>query len=471
MKKIVLSLAGVLAATAFAPEASAIPAFARQTGMACTACHAQHFPVLNAFGRAFKAGGYTMMGAQGKVEGDHLSIPNQLNASMVLKLRYQKDSSAGAAVSASGGTVANVNNPNTLGDGQVQWDEFALFFGGRISENVGFALEGNMMSGGSLLGGFRMPFVYDVGAAKISVVPFTTDAMGPQMGYEQSSAGVFRANRWAEHRRDISAIQYNADRGLDGGAASGFALVAAGDMGYVSFTKWSPSFAMGANGDAPHDLDSNYFRIAATPTVGNWALHVGAGRMSGTSTIQGASPAGAATDGTARVGAIAGTLIDTDQTFADFQAQGEVGGKELGVYATWARAPATTNCNAYNTHATNAGACRIVATKPVGGQAVSDRKAWTIGADYSVIPNVLSIGAAYRNAETGSEIDAADTLAGRGKDNNAVILTAVYDLYQNVALHLNYSKYSGNDLNRTAAKSVTEKVQSNLMTLMLEAAW
>src|SRR3990172_1729051 len=94
MKKIVLSLAGVLAATAFAPEAAAIPAYARQVGMACTACHAQHFPVLNSFGRAFKAGGYTMMGAQGKVEGEHLSIPDTLNMSMIVKLRYLDNNTA-----------------------------------------------------------------------------------------------------------------------------------------------------------------------------------------------------------------------------------------------------------------------------------------------------------------------------------------------------------------------------------------
>src|SRR3989338_6880146 len=94
MKKIVLSLAGVLAATAFAPEAAAIPAYARQVGMACNACHAQHFPVLNSFGRAFKAGGYTMMGAQGKVEGEHLSLPDTLNMSMIVKLRYQDNNTA-----------------------------------------------------------------------------------------------------------------------------------------------------------------------------------------------------------------------------------------------------------------------------------------------------------------------------------------------------------------------------------------
>jgi len=41
--------------------AEAVPSFARQTGMSCSACHQNgHFPELNAFGRQFKLGGYTM---------------------------------------------------------------------------------------------------------------------------------------------------------------------------------------------------------------------------------------------------------------------------------------------------------------------------------------------------------------------------------------------------------------------------
>lgn len=41
------------------PEAHAVPSFARQTGMACEACHTV-FPELTHFGRMFKANGYTL---------------------------------------------------------------------------------------------------------------------------------------------------------------------------------------------------------------------------------------------------------------------------------------------------------------------------------------------------------------------------------------------------------------------------
>lgn len=422
MKKIVLSIAGVMAAAAFAPEASALPAFARQTGMACTACHAQHFPVLNGFGRAFKAAGYTMMGAQGKVEGEHLSLPDTLNAAILAKVRYQMDNTANVNLT---GTQAN-----GVGDGQLQFgDEFSLFFGGRVAENIGFLFEGNTVAvGGALLAGFKLPVMFDMGGAKIGVTPFTTDALGVQYGFELSSGGVLRANRWAEHRRETSAIQYLANDGGAGlGQATGIALTAQNDMGFINITKWAPAFGMGANGAGvnSYSMKNSYFRIAATPTVGDWAMVVGAGSMSGTGG-EGLT--------------VTGLPVQTKETFFDFQAQGEVAGKELGVYAQHASAPisAAGIRNAYN-----------------AGN-VQTKKAWTIGADYSVIPNSLHVGAAYRSGKNGAAV---------GVDgDNAVTLTAVYDLVQNVALHVNYSSYSGSAHN--AVNSV-----KNLTTFMLEAAW
>ncbi|MEK6538636.1 MAG: hypothetical protein AABZ46_05880, partial [Nitrospirota bacterium] len=92
-KVCLVGIALVFIITAFilsAHDAEAVPAFARQTGLSCSTCHFQHFPALNAFGRSFKAGGYTMVGGQSMIEGDMLSVPSVLNASMVMKLRYQK---------------------------------------------------------------------------------------------------------------------------------------------------------------------------------------------------------------------------------------------------------------------------------------------------------------------------------------------------------------------------------------------
>lgn len=420
MNKIVLSLISVLASVVFAPQASALPAFARQTGMTCFTCHQQHFPVLNSFGRAFKASGYTIMGTQGVIEGEHLSLPNTLNAAILLKARYQKDN----------GPVSAPGQPNTPSDGMVQFgDELSLFFGGRVAENIGVLFEGNTVASGALMAGIKMPFMFDAGNTKLSVIPFSTDALSVQYGYELSSGGVMRANRWAENRRETSAVQYNADQGLNLGGATGVALVAQNDMGFINYTKWSPNYGMGANGGAfnSYDMGSNYIRVAATPTLGDWAIVAGVGIMGGESLI-----------GDPAVPAAAAVLAETKQTFADFQAHGVVGANELGVYAQYANAPVAA---AGGTSAYGAGA--------------TARKAFTIGADYSVMPHVLSIGAAYRNAQNGSATNNGD---------NAVTLTAVYDLAMNVALHANYSTYSGSA--HTGAGATT-----NLYTLLLEAAW
>lgn len=442
MKKI-LSLMGVLAATAFAPEASALPAFARQTGMECTACHQQHFPVLNGFGRAFKAGGYTMMGAQGLVEGEHLSIPANLNAAILVKVRYVKDNTPG---------MNPTTGPTNTGNGQLQFgDELSLFFAGRVTENIGFMFEGNTAAvGGALVAGLKLPMSYDLGAVKLTAVPFTTDALSVQYGFELSSGGVMRANRWAESRRETSAIQYNADRGPDAGNATGVALVAHNDMGFINFTKWSPSYAPGSNGQqaatpSTSIMTNNYLRVAATPSIGDWAIVAGLGAMRGTG-----------------YGNMAAQTIETKQTFADFQAQGAIGGQELGVYAQYATAPAAAGAApvAAGTTTVAANTAAGIASTNAYNSGLNTRKAFTIGADYSVIPHTLSIGAAYRNAKNGG--------AAGADGDNAIALTAVYDLYQNVALHADFSKYSGSAHNATLA---TPQPLTQSLLLMLEAAW
>jgi hypothetical protein len=437
MKKVALSLASVLAAATFAQEASAVPSFARQTGMACTSCHFMKYPTLNGFGRAFKAAGYTMMGAQEKVEGEHLSIPGVLNASLLFKYRYQKTDGTGAAATPGAGVTAATGT----NDGQWQMgDEFSLFFGGRIAETehftIGFLNENNAAVGG--LAGLRVPVTVDLGAVKAQIVPFTTDALGVAYGFELSSGGVMRANRWAENRRAVSAIQYNADRGPDGGAAAGTAFVLQNDMGFINFTKFSASFAPGANGAAipSTNFGQTYIRVAATPSIAGMDIVAGFGKESGTS-----------------FGNLAGMEIENNQTFADLQVHTTVAGMEAGLYAQYANAPASsatsTAINAHNSRE---------ATPGVWVNGTKDRSAFSIGGEVAVIPHALAIGAAYRDAKTGR----ADA-TGAVYTDKAFTVTAVYDLTQNVALHADYTSYSGTEATRAAKKSE--------FLGMLEAAW
>ena len=453
MKKIVLSLASVLAATAFAPEAAAVASFARQTGMACSACHQQHFPVLNSFGRAFKAGGYTMMGAQGKVEGDHLSIPDTLNLSMLLKLRYQDQG---------GSPTATQNLGDGLGvtssNGQWQFgDELVMFGGGRVAENVGFfteiTLAKNPTSANAAI--FRMPFAFDVGSVKLSIVPFTGDASGVTTGYDLGSTGTLRANRWSEQRSDISAFQYSLSSGAGGygGAATGFAFVAQNDMGYINYTRWSPNYMIGANSAAAGnsgatDMNSNLFRFAITPSYNDWAFHLGGGFMTGVSELSGGGLTTVANS----------AMYDARAHFFDGQAHGKLGGKDIGFYATYAKAPKVGGT--CGTTTLTAGIQKTSGCNLFNGNAL-DKWSWTLGADYSIIPHTLHIGAAYRDGRTGQE-----TVAGNGQAKTAksTMVQAIYDFTQNVALHAIYSSRSGSVYLPTSSGQ-------NETLLMLEAAW
>ena len=407
MKKVVLALAGAMAAVAFAPEASAVPSFARQTGMACNACHFQHFPVLNSFGRAFKAGGYTLMGSQGKVEDEHLSIPNALNASMLVKLRYQKENGTDAPNTPSGATTNS-------GQWQIP-DEFSLFFGGRVAENIGMLTEINLAgvngtTGGTAVG-FKLPFVFDAGGVKLSAIPFMTDSGSMAYGYELGSTGLIRALRWSEERSAISAMNFI---GLNNGPATGLAFVAQNDMGYINLTRWSPHFSAGGGAGQAIQLRNNWIRVAATPTVADWAMHIGLGVASGTSE-----------DAT-------GTKTDTKATILDFQGQTQPGSNDFSLYANYGRAPSSTD-NMWNT-------------------AANTKSAYAVGADYSVIQHVLHVGGSVLRGDNGA--------ASNNKDN-AIMVQGIYDLTQNVGLHLVYASYNGSAHASTANKT----------TLMLEGAW
>jgi len=466
MKKIVLSMAGVLAATAFAPEASAIPAFARQTGLACSSCHYQHYPVLSTTGQEFKVGAYTQLSAKGKFKGEDLSIPDQLNAAILLKARYQKTSGADAA-----GTVSGT----TTNGGQWQIpDELSLFFGGRIGDNgmikMGFMNENNMVGGpaGGIIAGLKVPVAIALDPVTVQVIPYGTDALGMAYGFEQSSTGMTRGVRWAEHRNEISAAQYT---GLGSGTASGIAYVVNSDMGYVNISKWSPAFfyVAGATGV---QMSNTWVRVAATPTIADWALHIGFGQASGS---------GYTDNGV--------TKVDTKGQVFDVQAQGVIAEMETSFYFQNAKATKS-----------DAGAATA---NLFNASTVADKTATTIGADFSVIPHTLHIGVAYRSAKTGGADAVAATAAQNvgsfdpvtglpivtvvpgtaakaaraSESDNALTVTAVYDLFQNVALHANYSMYSGSAYNAGGAKdAVTTKADGSkgsksLLTLMLEAAW
>ncbi|MEQ1487638.1 MAG: hypothetical protein ABL920_04040 [Methylotenera sp.] len=410
--KYIFSLAIIAITATFSMTSQATPAFARQMGQACLSCHFQHFPTLNAHGQKFKAGGYTEMGKQGTLKGEGLSLPSTLNASLFTKIRYQTTNGS------------DLPGTSTAGSGQLQFpDEFALLFGGRISDNIGFMLEGQLANGAApFLAGFKMPFMYDVKGTKVGVIPYTTDALGAAYGFELLSTGAVRNIRTMEHRNESSAQQYIGTAT----AAMGVAFVAWNPDYFVNVSKWSPNNAAVSDGLANGNPSSTYVRAAYTPTLGTWETAIGGQYWGGHS----------------NVGDVNDLVrpVDTKAWAIDAQAQGSVMNLPLGVYFSHANAKGS----------------------PVGGQVnlfngnVNDKRATAISAELGVVPNKATIMLAYRNGDNGKATNSSD---------NAVSIGATYSIAQNVQLQFQHS-------NRTqAGYEGTATGGDKLTTFMLSSGF
>lgn len=414
----------IVSVMAVSTKSYAVPAFARQMGIECNSCHYQQFPLLNQFGRSFKAGGY-IMSTQQHVEGDRMYLPNVLNASLVTKVRYQK-------------TNGDSDPKEGTDRGELQFpDEAALLIGGQAGTHVGFLLEfatfgtANTGSGEvtgtkadtgsgdfSLFASYKMPIVYDVAGSKLSVIPFSTDGLGAAYGFELLNTGAVRNIRLTEHRKEVSAQQY---LGTDG-AATGFAFVAANDMGFINISQWAPVHGTNDNSFL------NYFRIAATPQLGGWDLGIGGQLWSGTS------------EGTFGGDEVPGTKKKAEAWAVDAQAQGSIGSIPVGVYMTYGMAAKT-----------KAGETENI----FNGQA-DDKTAATIAAEATLLP-YTQVSLAYRTADNGKATDS---------DDNAIAIGVKYHLTQNVQLSLNHTIYSGD-----ANKNNRGGAGDQLSTLMIFAAF
>lgn len=384
-------LAAAAVVLAWPQEAAAVPAFARQTNMACTACHFQHFPAINAFGRAFKAGGFTQKSGQSMIEGEALSIPVALNASLVIKVRYQKTN----------------GDTSDTDFGELQFpDEAALLIGGRAGEHIGFLLEmatvgeatgsvnpdNTVDSEFSLFSSYKAHFNWKVQDVNVGAVLFSTDALGVGFGFELLNTGLARNQRIAEERNTTSAVQFV---GLGATAAQGLALVASHPMGYVNFSFWTPD-----HGPVAVNGFSNYLRAAVTPQILGWDTGFGGAVFFGETSRKTGDE-------------------DTKGWALDAQAQGTVAGRPLGIYLAYAKAEPTAT-NLFNASAS---------------AAAKDKDAWSILAEFGVIPNKWTVFAGYLDGDTGGT--SAKT------ESKAITVGTTYMLAQNVELQLSNVSFSG----------------------------
>ncbi len=119
--------AGAVLVPLSAHQALAVPSYARQTGLACEACHTV-FPQLTPFGRAFKASGYTLFNTL-KVEDINQMKKSTLSISDLPPV----------SVMVMAGTIAEAK-ANDSNSSKVSTDfpqQASIFYAGRISDNVG----------------------------------------------------------------------------------------------------------------------------------------------------------------------------------------------------------------------------------------------------------------------------------------------------------------------------------------------
>jgi hypothetical protein len=415
MKKVALTLASIAAIATFAPEASAIPAFARQTGMACSACHFQHFPLLNGFGRAFKSGGFTMMGAQGKVEGEHLDIPDRVNMAIYTTGGVAMESAGGSAVT--GATGQNqIFTPGTGG-------EFSLFMGGRGSDFAGFIAEAGLggngtANSGGVVGATKTYLLFPVGDSRVGLSLFSSNSQGAAYSFETLNTGNAGTHKLmgnggpsGQHVNATSAAQYMGVQT----AATGASVIANNSMGFINIALYEQagnSAVAGAN-----SLNLNYMRGVYNADIAGLDMAFGVARYGGESTV---------------------TTMKNDLTLIDFQAQGELAGKSTGIYASYGTAAASSatagaNLNHFNASTTDA------------------KTSLNVAATVEIIEGA-TIQAGYRNAK-----DA-------GKSDNAMMIGGTYDLAQNIALGLNYTVQSGDKWSQAV-----EPAGKTATTLLLEA--
>jgi hypothetical protein len=415
IKQALIAIVAFLSAAFLAPQAQAVPAFARQVGMACSACHYQHFPVLNSFGRSFKENGFTLIGSQEKIEGDGLSIPVVMNAAFVGYMGYQKTN---------GPTAGGSPTTKTTNDGSLQIPmQVSLFAAGRAGEHIGYESEINISGAGTETAGstgvglirLKVPMVYSVGNVNAGIVPFSTQGLGVADSFEVLNTGAVAVH--AFNQFDMAAISAQQYIGTST-PANGVALIASNDDFFANFAKWGANQG-GGNSGAP---TSNYLRAAwTTGLIPGFDSAIGFQLWNGISAID--PPVTAPVTG----------VVDTKASSIDAQMMGDVGGMPLLIVVSYAKAPAQsgTNPNLFNAN-------------PL------DRSSFNIGAELGVIPGKATLQVGLRSAKSGGYVDNATAASGNATDN-ALLLGVTYNLALNARLELTYSKYSGGLYNATYA--------------------
>jgi hypothetical protein len=406
--KTIISISALVSVLGLNSSVFGVAAFARQTGLDCTSCHASvGFPTLNTFGQAFKAGGFingddaNMMG-----DGEALSIPKNLNMSIVFKMRgaLKTEDTVATGVTAKSNFVLNMP------------DEFAILMGGRVSKNIGYLVE---YAGGAA--SFKMPIVFDLAGGKLGVVPFWTDALGVGYGFENLSTGAVRNIRAVEERSVASAASFVSGKVQEN--ITGDDLVLAGGASGVTAYYWMGIAHVAVTGFAPASTEAlgevvqpgfaQYIRAVVTPSVGGLDLAVGVQKTLGTPSFKDSD--------NVSPGA---RLNEQNYLGVDAQVMGTIG-MPVALFVTYGQADNLTN---------GAG----------DAQSGVEASAITVLGDVQLIENTLNVAAGMRlGSYTGHTVVGTTDTAGDTITDNALMAEVKFNLARNMRLSFDWKKEIG----------------------------
>lgn len=390
MKKMILSAAAfavvAISAVAVAPTTSeAIPAFARQTGAACLACHHLSFPALNAFGRSFKQGGFVDVGEQALIEDDMLSITSSVNFSAVLRPQFVSTTVSGLPTATANVTTKSVAIPA----------DQVLLIGGRIGTNSGVFVEYD-----GTFANYQQINSWDVGGMKAGVSIFNSgfgETAGMEVGSTFGQHGGLLGGKALSASENISGVAKAAVGGI-----GGVAVFAANEMFTASISGITgTAAALGGVGNGWKLAPS--FRGFATVEAGGFEVGFGVGLTSGST-------------GNAQTAAAlllpVGTAIDMKKWMIDAQVQGEIGDMGFAAYADYASAsastltslnlfnPGLTTLKGYSFRAELKPTHTIVVGAGFGNLKDATTKAtqWQVGAEYEIYQNFV-VALVYNNTK------------------------------------------------------------------------
>lgn len=271
----VLALLVILASR---DPAFALPSFARQTGMSCTACHTA-FPELTTYGRNFKLNGYTLNNSEQVKDGSddagyRLQISNVPPISAMLQVAdtFVKNPPPGSV--------------NALSDnnGSLEFpSQLSLFYAGAISPKMGAFVQFTYSSGS---GSFGMDNT-DIRLADHFTVANTNLVLGMTLNNNPTVQDVFNTvPAWgfpyaSSQTADALGITPGASPMIAnlGGSAGGLGAYAFwNDLLYaeLSFYRSIPQGALGMTGSTDIQGYAPYWRVALTHDFDEHSIEVGA---------------------------------------------------------------------------------------------------------------------------------------------------------------------------------------------------